>query len=124
MTFPIKIISTGGYPRSITSAEIEYLHFVISTIEDTSSPIPVFGEDDSTAIQWVERKDLESQVDSLVVIGICQCGDPDCHTVQFQHYSPGQSLEIIKTDLEDGRTISISINQKSGQISGLQIVKE
>lgn len=124
MAVPIKIIPSGGCPRSISTVEKEYLLFGISTIGENGNPIPLLGEDGSTVEHMIDRGNLESQVDSLIVIGICQCGDPDCHTVQFQHYSSGLSSEVFKTELEDGRTMSIFINQKSGLISGLQIVNE
>ncbi|MBU1024320.1 hypothetical protein KKB99_08580 [bacterium] len=124
MTFRVKIIPSGRCPRSVSSVEKEFLRFGIGSIGENANPIPVFGEDDSTVVNWIDRKNLESQVDSLMVIGICQCGDPDCHTVQFQHYSPGLSSPAIQTRLKDGRSLSIFVNHKSGLISGLQVVME
>lgn len=122
MAMPIKIFSLD-YPRPINRTEKEFLIRGLGVL-DKSKPIPVPGEDGRRAVNWVYMDDLVMQIDSLIVIGKCQCGDPNCHTIQFQHHRCGQSEKIVELSLEDGRILSIYIDRERGLITQLEIIKD
>ena len=124
MAVPVKIVFGGGYPRPITQAEKDYIMKGLDSLGPNGSPIPVKDEDGKQAVCWVEKEDLVNQLDSLVIVGVCQCGDPDCHTVQFQHHKAGSSSKIVEMKLEDGRSMSVYINRERGLLSGLEIIRE
>lgn len=43
------------------------------------------------------------QVDGLVVIGGCTCGQPGCKTVFLEGYRLGQARALVHTETDDGR---------------------
>ena len=122
MVMMIKIFSVD-YPRPIEQFEKEYLLRGLVML-DEAKPIPIPGEDGTGAVAWIYKEELVMQIDSLVVIGRCQCGDPNCHTVQFQHHRGGHSEKIVELALDDGRTLSIYVDRERGLLSQLEVIKE
>ncbi len=86
--------------------------------------------------RWIEKKTGEvkpldppqdpsswlDQVDSLRVIGQCNCGEPNCHTVQFQDFEGSQVVAIVTYHTEDGRLLNVLINERTGRIAELEII--
>jgi hypothetical protein len=107
----------------INQIERGFVMMGLGILRKNSESVPLKG-DNGEVVNWVDVDELYQQVDSLVVIGKCQCGDPMCHTVQFQHYKVGQSSEIFSTVLDDSRTMSIFVNRMTGMLSGLQVVAQ
>lgn len=124
MDVPVKIIAGSGYPRPINKTEKNLILKGLAEIGSNGGTIKVLDAQGRKAVCSVEPEELRSQIDSLVIIGKCQCGDPDCHTVQFQHFQPGCSYKIVETKLEDDRTMRIFINGENGLLSGLEIIRE
>jgi hypothetical protein len=118
----IKIFSTCDYPRPITQEEKEFLIRALGMLS-SDEPIPV-NDASGKAVNWVQKDDLVFQIDTLVVIGRCQCGDPDCHTIQFQYHRSGFSEKILEMVLEDERILSIYIDKEKGYLTCLEIYKE
>ena len=110
-----------SYPRPIDQFEKEYLLRGLGMLDEAK---PIQGEDGLGAVTWVYKDELAMQIDSLIVIGRCQCGDPDCHTIQFQHHRGGFSEKIVEMALEDGRTLSIYVDRERGLLSGLEVIRE
>jgi hypothetical protein len=124
MAILAKIIAGSGYPRPIAGFEKDYIIKGIESLGNNGSPIPVELEDGKAGIFWLDNDEFINQLDSLIIIGKCQCGDPECHTVQFQHYRAGYSIKLVEMILEDGRIMRIFINRELGLVSGLEIIRE
>jgi hypothetical protein len=70
----------------------------------------------------VDPSFLLDQIDNLRVIGQCECGEANCHTVQFQHYQRGRSVAIVCYHTEDKRQLIIHINEDSGLLAELEVI--
>ena len=70
----------------------------------------------------VDPQHLINQINNLRVIGECGCGEPNCHTVQFQNYERGKSAAIVCYHTEDKRMLIIHVNEDSGQLAELEII--
>ena len=66
--------------------------------------------------RWID------QIDGLRVVGQCQCGEPNCHTVQFQHFVPGRVVGIVAYHTDDGRHLNILVNEDTGLLAELEVV--
>ncbi|HEY0048829.1 MAG TPA: hypothetical protein VGB68_06075 [Pyrinomonadaceae bacterium] len=63
-----------------------------------------------------------NQIDNLRVVGKCNCGAPDCHTIQFQHFDKGKSASLVCYHTEDNRMLIILINEDTGKLAELEII--
>jgi hypothetical protein len=65
---------------------------------------------------WLE------QIDTLRVVGQCDCGEPNCHTVQFQDFETGSVRGLVSYHTEDGRILNILINERTGRIAEPEVI--
>jgi hypothetical protein len=63
-----------------------------------------------------------SQLDELRVREICDCGEPECHTVHFQHYVFRKSVPLVYSHTEDDRLLNIFVNKDTGLLAELEII--
>lgn len=63
-----------------------------------------------------------AQIDDLVVTSRCDCGDPGCHTVQFQHFREGRSVALVHTTTGDGRQLIVFVDADTGMLSELEVI--
>ena len=72
----------------------------------------------------VEDADIPSpdQLDSLQVVGKCQCG---CASIDFRHLKPGEIADVVAEALGDtsvGEQVSVLVFALNGNLTGLEIV--
>ena len=60
------------------------------------------------------------QLDSLMVVGRCQCGDPRCHTVWFQPQRC-RSYVLVHTSTGDGRELVVFVDSE-GRLTELEVI--
>lgn len=65
---------------------------------------------------------LLSQIGDLQVVSQCDCGEANCHTVQFQHYQKGKSAAIVCYHTEDNRLLIIHLNRDRGLLAELEVI--
>lgn len=70
----------------------------------------------------VDPQHLISQIESLRVVGKCDCGELNCHTVQFQNHERGKSVAIVCYHTEDNRMLIIPLNANTGRLAELEII--
>lgn len=113
--------------RDLTKQEKEWLFKGLSTLESGK----YFGGG-----RWVDTENGEfkplddpidpafwiNQIDSLRVIGQCECGEPNCHTVKFQNFERGKSVALVCDSTDDKRMLIIHINEDNGLIAELEII--
>jgi hypothetical protein len=63
-----------------------------------------------------------AQVDELVVVDQCKCGQPGCRTVSFQHYRPGRAVALVHTETEDGRVLIVGVDEETDGLAELEVV--
>lgn len=63
-----------------------------------------------------------NQIEYLRVVGKCGCGEPNCHTVQFQHFEVGKSDNLVIYHTDDNRMLIIMINEETGMLSELEVI--
>jgi len=62
------------------------------------------------------------QVDILRVVSKCNCGESNCHTVQFQNFEPKKSIALVCDSTDDGRMLIIHIHEDTGLIAELELI--
>lgn len=62
-----------------------------------------------------------AQLDGLRVVGKCGCGQPNCHTIKFQHHGEGSSAAFVTHHTEDERLLIVFEND-DGMLSELEII--
>jgi hypothetical protein len=63
-----------------------------------------------------------NQVDSLLVTSKCECGDPNCLTVYFQHYRGFHTGVVAFHQSGDGHTIIVHTDDGTGEINELEVI--
>ncbi|MBC7324172.1 MAG: hypothetical protein H5T99_02510, partial [Moorella sp. (in: Bacteria)] len=63
-----------------------------------------------------------AQIDELVVTSRCDCGDPRCHTVTFQHFRQGKSVALVHTTTGDGRQLIVFVDADTRMLSELEVI--
>jgi hypothetical protein len=62
------------------------------------------------------------QIEGLRVVSQCNCGEPNCHTVQFQNFKSGRVAGIVTYHTGDGRHLNILVNEDKGLLAELEII--
>jgi hypothetical protein len=62
------------------------------------------------------------QINDLRVIEKCDCGEINCHTVQFQHFEKGKSVGLVNDSTDDGRMLIILVHENNEMITELEII--
>ncbi|CAN5632167.1 MAG: hypothetical protein ACR2N0_18320 [Rubrobacteraceae bacterium] len=62
-----------------------------------------------------------TQLGELRVVGECECGEPNCHTIKFQHFGEGASVAFVDHHTEDGRMLTI-FEDEAGMLSELEVI--
>ena len=70
----------------------------------------------------VNPQPLIDQMAELQVIEQCNCGEPSCHTIRFQHFERRKSKKIVFYHTEDKRLLLIFVNRDSGLLAELEII--
>lgn len=70
----------------------------------------------------VDQRPYLGQIDSLQVVSQCKCGEPNCHTVQFQYFRPGKSAGLVCYHTEDKRQLIIHVDEDTNLLSELEII--
>ncbi len=90
---------------------------------------------------WVERAlreepDLQgqditkflSQIDSLRVNEACDCGDPQCRSVRFQHYRPGFSYGLADAIMNKGTAqeflVMLFADHETGLLTEIEVIDD
>jgi hypothetical protein len=69
----------------------------------------------------IDVKKTLKTLNELKVIGKCGCGDPKCHTVQFQHFKPFQSIGFVDRT-GDHRYLLIGFDKKTKMLTELEVI--
>lgn len=104
-------------PRPLTEQEKEWIKKCLSTLPKKK----VFISKDGIFLPPTNPKPYLEQIDSLIVIDKCSCGDPNCHSIKFQHFQEKGSYAIAITSLEDGRFAILYTNEE-GFLSELEVI--
>lgn len=70
----------------------------------------------------VDPKPYLAQLDKLVVVAKCGCGQKTCHTVTFRQSKAHRHSNLVFTKTGDGRSLIIDVNCETGELAGLEIV--
>lgn len=113
--------------RELTAGEREWLILGLRTVATGEAWGGGRWVDTGTGLieprdSLVDPRPLLDQVDSLRVVGRCECGDPRCHTIRFQHYERGKSVAIVSHSTDDGRLLVIHVHEQTGLLAELEIV--
>jgi hypothetical protein len=65
---------------------------------------------------WLE------QIDGLMVVGQCMCGESNCHTVRFRRAGEGRVVALATSSTADRRMLIIHIDDDSGELAELEII--
>jgi hypothetical protein len=113
-------------PRKITAKERAWLIRGLHSLS-TGEYVGCHAVDLDTGTHPLPGKPVDprpylAQLDTLVVIKKCGCGQKTCHTVTFRQSKscPPSNLVFSKTD--DGRLLIIDVNRETGELSGLEII--
>lgn len=115
------------FPRPLTTKEKAWLHRALSLLPAGEYLVGGQWEDVETG----EVKPLDppidpgpylAQIDSLVVVSKCKCGNPGCHTVDFQHFRSGKSVALVHTHTEDGRELIVFEDEETNFLTQLEVI--
>jgi len=117
----------SGLPRSLTEEEKRWLRqalALLSTGEYLGGGRWVDVETGETMPLGppVDPEPFLKQLDSLLVVDECRCGDPNCHTVRFQHYRPGRSHALVHTETDDGRQLIVFADEETRLLTELEVI--
>lgn len=115
------------FPRLLTKQEREWLCLAISLLPTGE----YLGGGRWKDVKTGETKPLDppidpepylAQIENLMVVARCGCGDPNCHTVDFQHYRPGRSVALAHTNTDDGRELIVFEDEETGHLTQLEVI--
>ncbi|MFC1579489.1 hypothetical protein ACFL4N_01100 [Thermodesulfobacteriota bacterium] len=115
-------------PRELTDQERGWLVSGLKSLSEEHQVPPVHrhyisaGKTVLDEPELIDPKPLIEQIDGLLVVSECRCGQPSCHTVQFQHTEQGKLETIVNHYTDDGRMLNIDINEETGFIAGLEVI--
>jgi hypothetical protein len=70
----------------------------------------------------VDPQPYLDQIDKLIVVKKCRCGQKNCYTVTFRQSHLGRSVGLVMHYTEDDRRLIICVNNKSRELSELEII--
>jgi hypothetical protein len=70
----------------------------------------------------VDTRRYADQIDGLRVVHQCECGEPTCHTVHFQHFRRGRSIALVDTTTEDGRMLIVLVDEDTDMLAELEVI--
>lgn len=63
-----------------------------------------------------------AQLDGLVVVERCGCGNHACETVTFRGYRPGHAVALVHTETDDGRVLIVYVDEETDELVELEVV--
>jgi hypothetical protein len=70
----------------------------------------------------VDPQPYLDQLDNLVVVKKCNCGQKSCHTVDFRQSKKARHCGLVMTQTDDGRFLIISVNELTNELADLEII--
>jgi hypothetical protein len=62
------------------------------------------------------------QLDNLVVVKRCKCGQKSCHTIDFRQSKKARHVGLVLTETDDGRLLIICVNKETGELADLEVI--
>lgn len=62
-------------------------------------------------------------LDSLRIVSRCGCGEPFCHTVQFQRFRAGHTRVFIHIDTEADLDIITFVDEDSRELAEMEVIQ-
>ena len=72
----------------------------------------------------IDPRPFLDQLDSLIAVAECSCGQRNCHTVTFRQSTTAPRRTIVYSKTDDGRSLIIDKNSATGELAGLEIIQE
>lgn len=72
-------------------------------------------------LNW-DNERIEKETKYLRVVSMCDCGEPTCLDIMFQHHVRGETRGLGHMFLEDGRILIIHVHPEKNKISELEII--
>lgn len=63
-----------------------------------------------------------AQLDSLRVVGRCGCGQIDCHTVYFEHFEPGTTVNLAILITRTGDLLTVGVDLATDRLTELEVL--
>lgn len=121
------MVTQEKFPRPLTDQEKAWLRQALSLLPTGE----YLGGGRWRDVKTGETKPLDppvdpepylAQIEELVVVDRCRCGNLKCHTVDFQHYRPGRSVALVHTNTEDGRELIVFEDEETGKLTQMEVV--
>ena len=90
--------------RELTEQEIDWLKQGLKTLKPN------------------EYENYVKQIRGLRAVYKCDCGEPDCHTIHFQHFEKAKSVSLVMSSTDDGRMLFILEHEDNWKLSELEII--
>lgn len=64
-----------------------------------------------------------AQLDGLLVVGRCGCGQSNCHTVYFADFEPGTVVTPVIAITRTGELLTVGVDRVTGQLTELEVLE-